>query len=166
MLIQNSLEKVEKGSTLVDRSGMTLQEIVSSVKRVTDIVGEIAAASGEQSTGIEQVNSAVTQMDQVTQSNAAQTEELSSTAQSLAGQATRLSELVSVFKLGDGTEFARRNGGHLPASLASAPLARRRATKRATSVSAAGFAASRSQLAPLVSATGKAHGGEESFEEF
>jgi methyl-accepting chemotaxis protein len=72
---------------------------VSSVTRVTDIVGEIAAASEEQSTGVEQVNTAMTQMDQVTQSNAAQTEELSSTAQSLSDQATRLMELVGTFTL-------------------------------------------------------------------
>ena len=72
-LIQDSLEKVEKGSELVNRSGTTLQGIVSSVKRVTDIVGEIAAASSEQSTGVDQVNTAITQMDHVTQSNSAQT---------------------------------------------------------------------------------------------
>jgi hypothetical protein len=79
----------------VNRSGETLQGIVGSVKRVTDIVGEIAAASGEQSTGIEQVNTAMTQMDLVTQSNSAQTEELSATAQALSEQAAHLMELVS-----------------------------------------------------------------------
>jgi methyl-accepting chemotaxis protein len=67
-LIQDSLRKVERGTDLVNKSGETLHGIVSSVKRVTDIVGEIAAAAGEQSTGIEQVNTAMTQMDQVTQS--------------------------------------------------------------------------------------------------
>jgi methyl-accepting chemotaxis protein len=101
VLIQDSLRKVEKGTELVNKSGETLQGIVSSVKRVADIVGEIAHASEEQSTGIEQVNSAMTQMDQVTQSNSAQTEELSGTAQSLAEQAERLLELVGTFKLGD-----------------------------------------------------------------
>jgi methyl-accepting chemotaxis protein len=100
-LIQDTLEKVEKGSALVNRSGATLQGIVGSVKRVTDIVGEIAAASGEQSLGIEQVNTAMTQMDQVTQSNSAETEELSSTAQSLSVQSARLLELVGTFTLGD-----------------------------------------------------------------
>ena len=75
-LIQDSLDKVEKGTELVNRSGATLQGIVGSVKRVTDIVGEIAAASGEQSTGVDQVNTAITQMDHVTQSNSAQTETL------------------------------------------------------------------------------------------
>jgi methyl-accepting chemotaxis protein len=99
VLIQDSLRKVEAGSTLVNRSGETLQGIVGSVKRVTDIVGEIAASSGEQSTGIEQVNSAMTQVDRVTQSNSAQTEELSATAQSLSEQSAHLLELVSTFIL-------------------------------------------------------------------
>lgn len=99
VLIQDSLRKVEAGSALVNRSGETLQGIVGSVKRVTDIVGEIAASSGEQSTGIEQVNSAMTQVDRVTQSNSAQTEELSATAQSLSEQSTQLLELVSTFNL-------------------------------------------------------------------
>jgi methyl-accepting chemotaxis protein len=102
VLIQDSLRKVEAGSGLVNRSGETLQGIVGSVKRVTDIVGEIAAASGEQSTGIEQVNTAMTQMDQVTQSNSAQTEELSATAQALSEQAAHLMELVSTFTLSQG----------------------------------------------------------------
>lgn len=98
-LIQDSLRKVERGTDLVNKSGETLHGIVSSVKRVTDIVGEIAAAAGEQSTGIEQVNTAMTQMDQVTQSNSAQTEELSSTAESLSDQAASLMELVKTFTL-------------------------------------------------------------------
>jgi methyl-accepting chemotaxis protein len=107
VLIQDSLRKVEAGSGLVNRSGETLQGIVGSVKRVTDIVGEIAAASGEQSTGIEQVNTAMTQMDQVTQSNSAQTEELSATAQALSEQAAHLMELVSTFTLSQGGRNTR-----------------------------------------------------------
>jgi methyl-accepting chemotaxis protein len=107
VLIQDSLRKVDAGSGLVNRSGETLQGIVGSVKRVTDIVGEIAAASGEQSTGIEQVNTAMTQMDQVTQSNSAQTEELSATAQSLSEQAAHLLELVSTFTLSQGGKNQR-----------------------------------------------------------
>jgi methyl-accepting chemotaxis protein len=99
-LIQDSLRKVDKGSELVNKSGETLRSIVGSVKGVTDVVGEIAAAAGEQSTGVEQVNTAMTQMDQVTQSNAAQTEELSSTAQALSEQSLRLTELVGTFVLG------------------------------------------------------------------
>ena len=101
-LIQNSVAKVEDGSALVNQSGQTLQEIVTSVKRVTDIVAEISAASREQSSGIEQVNTAVTQMDQVTQGNAAQTEELNATAESLTEQARGLQELVARFRTGTG----------------------------------------------------------------
>jgi methyl-accepting chemotaxis protein len=99
-LIQDSVAKVESGSELVNKSGHTLGEIVSSVKQVTDIIGEIATASEEQSTGIDQVNRAVTQMDHVVQSNAAETEEMSSTAQSLSSQAQQLQVLVARFKLG------------------------------------------------------------------
>jgi methyl-accepting chemotaxis protein len=111
VLIQDSLRKVEAGSVLVNRSGETLHGIVGSVKRVTDIVGEIAAASGEQSTGVEQVNTAMTQMDQVTQSNSAQTEELSATAESLSEQAAHLLELVSTFTLSqDGKDHRERQG--------------------------------------------------------
>jgi methyl-accepting chemotaxis protein len=98
-LIQDSVQKVQDGSELVNKSGQTLGEIVASVKKVTDIIGEISAASQEQSGGIDQVNKAVSQMDQVVQSNAAQTEELSSTAQSLTNQAQQLQALVGKFKL-------------------------------------------------------------------
>ncbi|MAT69813.1 MAG: histidine kinase [Planctomycetaceae bacterium] len=98
-LIQDSVAKVGAGADLVNQSGSTLEEIVTSVKRVTDIVAEIAAASREQASGIEQVNRAVTQMDQVTQVNASQTEELSGTAESLAGQARHLQEVVAQFNL-------------------------------------------------------------------
>ncbi len=101
-LIHDTVQKVEAGSKLVTQSGTTLAEIVTSVKRVTDIVGEIAASSREQSTGIEQVNTAVTQMDAVTQSNAAQTEELAGTADALTHQAQQLMELVRKFSLDTG----------------------------------------------------------------
>jgi methyl-accepting chemotaxis protein len=104
-LINDSVQKVEGGSELVNRSGHTLTEIVGSVKRVTDIIAEIAAASQEQAQGIDQVNRAVAQMDQVVQSGAAQTEELSSTAQALAGQAAELQALVGRFKLGARVAF-------------------------------------------------------------
>ena len=98
-LIQDSVRKVDNGTELVNKSGQTLAEIVNSVKRVTDIVSEIAAASKEQLTGIEQVNKAVSQMDRVTQGNATQTEEMSGTANSLLNHATQLSELVGRFRL-------------------------------------------------------------------
>ncbi|RCS53904.1 methyl-accepting chemotaxis protein [Bremerella cremea] len=98
-LIEDSVDKVEVGSNLVNKSGETLEEIVTSVKRVTDIVAEIAAASREQTSGIEQINKAVAQMDQVTQSNASQTEEMSGTAVSLSEQAEQLKVVVSQFNL-------------------------------------------------------------------
>jgi methyl-accepting chemotaxis protein len=100
-LIADSSSKVKAGSEQVNECGKALQEIVTSVGRVTDTVSAIAAASREQDKGIAQVNQAVTQMDQVTQANAAQTEEMSATAASLAEQAKQLRELVARFKLGD-----------------------------------------------------------------
>ncbi len=99
VLIRDSLQKVDDGSELVNASGVTLKEIVSSVKKVTDFVADIASAGAEQASGIEQVNRAVSQMDQVVQSNSAQTEEMSATAEELAGQAQTLRQLVDRFKL-------------------------------------------------------------------
>lgn len=98
-LIQDSVNKVENGTELVNKSGETLDEIVTSVKRVADIVSEISAASTEQLTGIEQVNGAVSQMDRVTQSNAAQTEEMTGTSQFLLAHADELKRLVAAFRL-------------------------------------------------------------------
>ena len=98
-LIGDSVEKVTNGSQLVEQAGKTMSEIVSSVKRVTDIMGEITAASQEQSSGIEQVNQTVTQMDEVTQQNAALVEEASAAARSLEEQAIGLANAVAVFKL-------------------------------------------------------------------
>ncbi|HUW50065.1 MAG TPA: methyl-accepting chemotaxis protein [Sulfuricella sp.] len=98
-LIGDSVEKVENGTKLVDQAGQTMEEIVTSIKRVTDIMSEISAASSEQSAGIEQVNQAITQMDEVTQQNAALVEEAAAAAESLEEQAQNLSTSVSVFKL-------------------------------------------------------------------
>ena len=103
VLIGDSVEKVGNGSKLVEQAGATMQEVVTSVKRVTDIVAEISMASQEQTTGIEQVNNAITQMDQVTQQNAALVEEAAAAAASMQSQAGDLAQLVSVFTLsGDG----------------------------------------------------------------
>ncbi len=98
-LIGDSVDKVENGSRLVAEAGSTMDEVVSSVRRVTDIMAEITAASHEQSTGIEQVNQAITQMDQVTQQNAALVEEAAAAADSLQEQAAALSEIVGVFRV-------------------------------------------------------------------
>ncbi|RJG15079.1 methyl-accepting chemotaxis protein [Massilia cavernae] len=101
MLIGDSVEKVDVGARLVDQAGATMEEIVASVKRVTDIMGEIASASQEQSAGIEQVNQAVSQMDQMTQQNATLVEQAAAAAESLEDQARNLGQVVSVFKLAD-----------------------------------------------------------------
>jgi methyl-accepting chemotaxis protein len=106
-LIGDSVEKVEIGSMQVDQAGATMNEIVTAVKRVTDIMAEISAASDEQSTGIEEVNQAIIQMDDVTQQNAALVEEAAATAESMQDQANSLYEAVSVFKLDEGRRGAR-----------------------------------------------------------
>jgi methyl-accepting chemotaxis protein len=98
-LIGDSVDRVDAGSKLVQQAGATIEEVVQSVARVTDIMAEITAASNEQSAGIEQVNGAVAQMDQVTQQNAALVEEAAAAAGSLQEQAAQLSQLVSFFQL-------------------------------------------------------------------
>jgi methyl-accepting chemotaxis protein len=99
-LITASVARVEQGSVLVDRAGNTMTEVVTSIKRVTDIMGEISAASSEQSAGVSQIVGAVSQIDQATQQNAALVEESAAAAESLKQQATRLVSAVAVFKLG------------------------------------------------------------------
>ncbi len=102
-LIDDSVSKVERGSSQVSAAGKTMEEIVASVRRVTDIMAEIAAASQVQTLGIEQINQAVVQMDQVTQQNAALVEESAAAADSLQGQASQLVQSVGVFKLNQST---------------------------------------------------------------
>jgi hypothetical protein len=101
-LIDDSVNRVSQGTSLVDQAGSTMQEVVSSIRRVTDIMGEISAASNEQSLGVSQVGEAVTQMDQVTQQNAALVEEMAAAASSLTNQAQELVQVVAVFKLSTG----------------------------------------------------------------
>ncbi|MET3372487.1 aerotaxis receptor [Variovorax boronicumulans] len=108
-LIGDSVEKVEAGSKQVAEAGRTMQEIVGSVKRVTDIMGEITTASQEQTSGIEQINQAIAQMDQVTQQNAALVEEASATAQSLQEQAEGLVRAAGVFRTGAGEGAGARD---------------------------------------------------------
>ncbi|MBN6101635.1 CHASE3 domain-containing protein [Xanthomonas sp. CFBP 8703] len=100
-LIDDSVSQVSNGSALVRQAGQTMTEIVSSVQRVTDIMGEISAASQEQYAGIEQVNQTVTQMDEATQQNAALVEEATAAARSMEEQARELTETVAVFKIDD-----------------------------------------------------------------
>ncbi|TXT33753.1 MAG: hypothetical protein FD135_5428 [Comamonadaceae bacterium] len=98
-LIHASVERVEQGTALVDQAGVTMTEVVSSIKRVTDIMGEISAASHEQAMGVAQVGEAVSQMDQATQQNAALVEEMAAAASSLKSQAQELVQTVAAFKL-------------------------------------------------------------------
>ncbi|MBA0429426.1 MULTISPECIES: methyl-accepting chemotaxis protein [Stenotrophomonas] len=105
-LIEDSVGKVADGSALVRQAGTTMGEIVASVQRVTDIMADISAASQEQSSGIEQVNQAVVQMDETTQQNAALVEEASAAARSMEEQANLLAEAVSVFRTGAATAAA------------------------------------------------------------
>ncbi|SHN39111.1 methyl-accepting chemotaxis protein [Rhizobacter sp. OV335] len=101
-LISTSVERVEQGTALVDEAGTTMAEVVASIRRVTDIMGEITSASVEQSAGVSQVGEAVTQMDRATQQNAALVEESAAAAESLKGQAAQLLANVAVFKLSAG----------------------------------------------------------------
>jgi methyl-accepting chemotaxis protein len=98
-LIGDSVEKVEFGTRLVDEAGSTMQDIVASVHKVVDILGDITLASREQESGIEQINGAISQMDAVTQQNAALVEEASASAESMQEQSMRLADIVAVFKL-------------------------------------------------------------------
>jgi methyl-accepting chemotaxis protein len=120
-LISNSVEQVEQGGKLVQQAGAAMTEVVDTVRSVTDIVSEISAASAEQSTGIEEINRAVTQMDEVTQQNAALVEEAAAASQSLQEQAARLAGVVGAFKL------APAQAGAAP----QAPAARRPAQHKA-----------------------------------
>jgi methyl-accepting chemotaxis protein len=106
-LIHDSVARVDAGSRLVDESGRTLEDIVSAVKKVTDIVAEIAAASREQSSGIEQVNKAVMQMDQTTQQNAALVEQASAASQAIVEQAQALNVMIARYKIDDTRAPAR-----------------------------------------------------------
>jgi methyl-accepting chemotaxis protein len=109
-LISDSVEKVDSGNKLVEEAGATMHEVVDSIRRVTDIMSEIVAASVEQASGIEQVNHAMTQMDTVTQQNASLVEEAAAAAQAMEEQADLLAKVVSVFVLSAGP----RQAGHAP----------------------------------------------------
>ncbi|OYU25630.1 MAG: hypothetical protein CFE41_20470 [Burkholderiales bacterium PBB2] len=119
VLINASVERVEQGTALVDRAGSTMTEVVTSIRRVTDIMGEISAASNEQAAGVAQVGEAVGHMDRTTQQNAALVEEMAAAASSLKSLANDQVEAVSVFKLpGDGGHF----GGGRPSGPSLAGL--------------------------------------------
>ncbi|WP_047128643.1 methyl-accepting chemotaxis protein [Xanthomonas arboricola] len=125
-LIDDSVQRVADGSQLVDQAGKTMAEIVASVQRVTNIMGEISAASQEQSAGIEQVNQTVTHMDEATQQNAALVEEATAAARAMEEQAQQLTEAVAVFKIVEQGPAARQ-----PASMVAAPVNARFAARPA-----------------------------------
>jgi methyl-accepting chemotaxis protein len=128
-LISDSVDKVTAGTEQVDKAGKTMEEVVNAVKRVTDIMGEITAASLEQSQGIEQVNTAITQMDDVTQQNAALVEEAAAAAESMEEQAQQLSAMMSSFKL-SGESRAMRLESPRPVAAKRPQLAARPAAPR------------------------------------
>jgi len=134
-LITASVANVDAGAKLVDEAGATMEQVVTSIRRVTDIMAEITSASQEQSGGIEQVNQAIGQMDQVTQQNAALVEEAAAAAASMQDQAARLAEVVGLFKLD------RAHGAD--AVVAIAPAARASAAGPAAARPAAGRIAAR-----------------------
>src|ERR1700758_3726128 len=118
-LIQDSVRKVEDGSALVTQSGQTLDKIVASVKKVTGIVSEIAAASREQSSGIEQVNRAVMQMDELTQQNAALVEQATAASQAMAEQVRGLNQMLDRYRVKEMIESAKSFSA--PATSVTAP---------------------------------------------
>ncbi|MDO8439396.1 MAG: methyl-accepting chemotaxis protein, partial [Telluria sp.] len=126
-LIGDSVEKVERGSKLVGQAGVTMDEVVASVKRVTDIMSEISNASQEQSAGIEQVNMSIIEMDSMTQQNAALVEQAAAAAQSLQDQANELAHVVSVFKLVEGEQPHISQQSALETAPAATPPARPKA---------------------------------------
>jgi methyl-accepting chemotaxis protein len=128
-LIQDSVGKVTEGTKLVDESGKALGEIVVRVKKVTDVMAEIASSSREQASGIEQVNKAITMMDDVTQQNAALVEEASAAAQALTEQASNLTQLISRYRVGEGSSAEAPRAAR-PTAVAAAPAVERRAATR------------------------------------
>ncbi|MEH6436641.1 methyl-accepting chemotaxis protein [Massilia sp. DD77] len=127
-LIGDSVDKVDAGAKLVDHTGVTMQEVVSSIRRVTDIMGEISSASQEQIQGIDQVNQAMAQMDEATQQNAALVEEATAATSSLQQEAARLAQVVDVFKVGheaaQPAPAVRATATKLAAPRATAPVKR------------------------------------------
>jgi len=138
-LIGDSTGKVETGSKLVAEAGATMEEIVDSVRRVTDIMAEISAASAEQSAGIEQINQAVTQMDQGTQQNAALVEEAAAAATAMREQSTLLAQAVAVFRIDGAQAMAASQaslGAEASASVRAAPAAAPKSTAAAARMQA------------------------------
>ena len=147
-LINESVQKVSDGSDLVNQSGQTLDEIVNSVKRVTDIIAEISAASQEQAAGIDQVNKAVIQMDQSTQQNAALVEETTAASQAMQQQAVDLRQQIEFFKVEDEIVTSSSARHYRVSSQASKSLPVASSTSGKSSVSMSGQSAKSSATTP------------------
>ena len=181
-LITDSVNRVEQGTTLVDKAGQTMSEVVSSIRRVTDIMGEISAASSEQSAGVSQVGEAVMQMDQATQQNAALVEEMAAAASSLNTQAQDLVQAVAVFQLAQGHGVTRAAQHVSPAPKAPAHVAHKPIATPAKSPATANKPAASKKSAPsaakvaalsapaaaptAVAKTSKAQGNNDDWESF
>ena len=146
-LISASVERVERGSVLVDKAGATIAEVVGSIRRVTDIMGEISAASSEQSSGVAQVGEAVTQMDHATQQNAALVEEMAAAANNLKSQAEDMVQAVAFFKLTPGSHTAAAATVRRP--VVSAPVRSSPASAASGLAKPRVAAAPASRIAPL-----------------
>ncbi len=166
-LIGASVERVEHGTALVDQAGVTMSEVVSSIKRVTDIMGEISAASNEQALGVAQVGEAVTQMDQATQQNAALVEEMAAAASSLKSQAQELVQTVAVFKLtGGGYGGAQRSAPPRASVRSSTPKTTPFKGIERRAHGGAGSPSQRAMSVPRGSTPSKPAGGDADWENF
>jgi methyl-accepting chemotaxis protein len=176
-LIQDSVRKVEDGSVLVTQSGQTLEKIVASVKKVSDIVAEIAAASREQSSGIEQVNRSVMQMDELTQQNAALVEQATAASQAMAEQVRGLNQMLERYRTGGSTDAAY-SGASGRATAAATPVVKskvrteRRVTSRPWSDKSKSASSARktsepaAQVALATGTAGPATGSNTEWQEF
>ena len=154
-LIGASVEKVDNGTRLVNEAGGAMEQIVSGVRRVTDVIGEISAAATEQSGGLRQVNEAVAQLDQMTHQNAALVEQSAAAAQSMAEQGRRLTQAVSRFRgAGGGAAFAPADPARQPRAARPVPAASPAATPKALAGQALGRARTAAKKAPATASPG------------
>jgi len=168
-LISDSVDKVNDGSKLVGEAGQTMQEIVTSIKRVTDIMAEISAASVEQSSGIEQVNTAISQMDEITQQNSSVVQQAASAAAALQEQAQMLVEAVNRFRL-DGSPRVRAQEQRPNVAVLPKQFAQREQTRQANGYhkpeKANGYHKTPSSDESSASTIGKAVGHDADWNEF
>ena len=165
-LINASVERVEQGTALVDQAGATMTEVFSSIHRVTDIMGEISAASAEQSAGVAQIGEAVTHMDQATQQNAALVEESAAAAESLKTQALQLVAAVAVFKLAHDSQPIPLAHTAAFVAPAVAPTVERRGPHRAKNVTRPAFGKKTAAAAPAPAAADAKTGTDDGWTSF